>query len=79
MLINQGNQNSKAKIQKELFIDLTADEKIIIDILKEKESVHIDELFLKSGLNSSSVAGAILNLELQNVVLGLPGKIYKLS
>ncbi len=73
------NKKTKAKIQKELFIDLTADEKIIIDILKEKESVHIDELFLKSGLNSSSVAGAILNLELQNVVLGLPGKIYKLS
>jgi DNA processing protein len=62
-----------------LFIELTDDEKIITNILKEKESVHIDELYLKSGLSSSSVASAILTLELQNVILTLPGKMYKLA
>ncbi len=67
-----------AKIQKELFIELTAEEKIILDILKEKESVPIDELNLKSGLTSSAVAAAILNLELQNIIASLPGKLYKL-
>ncbi len=67
------------KKQRELFIELTADEKIIVSILKEKESIHIDELYLKSGLSSSSVASAILTLELQNVVLSLPGKVYKLA
>ncbi len=67
------------KKQRELFIELTDDEKIITNILKEKESVHIDELYLKSGLSSSSVASAILTLELQNVILTLPGKIYKLA
>ncbi|HEY1871574.1 MAG TPA: DNA-processing protein DprA [Chitinophagaceae bacterium] len=72
-------QKSKVKSQKEIFIELTGDEKIIIDILKEKEVVHIDEINLRTGLNSSAIAAAILNLELQNVVSGLPGKIYKLS
>jgi DNA processing protein len=67
------------KKQRELFIELTDDEKIITNILKEKESVHIDELYLKSGLSSSSVASAILTLELQNVILTLPGKMYKLA
>ena len=62
-----------------MFIELTDDEKIITNILKEKESVHIDELYLKSGLSSSSVASAILTLELQNVILTLPGKMYKLA
>ncbi len=66
------------KQQKELFIQLSAEEKIIVDILKEKELVAIDELRMKSSLNSSTVAAAILNLELQNVVISLPGKIYKL-
>ncbi len=66
------------KKQRELFIELSADEKVIVDILKEKETVSIDELFLKTGLSSSSIAGAILSLELQNVVLSLPGKVYKL-
>src|SRR6266498_4308012 len=67
------------KSQKEIFIELSKDEKIIIDILNEKETVHIDEINLRSGLSSSAIAVAILNLELQNVVNGLPGKIYRLQ
>jgi len=67
------------KKQKELFIELSAEEKIIIDILKEKEAVHIDELNFKSGMNSSIVAASILTLELQNVILSLPGKLYRLA
>ncbi|TMI66077.1 MAG: DNA-protecting protein DprA [Bacteroidetes bacterium] len=65
--------------QRELFIELTTDEKIVVDILKEIESLHIDELNLRSGLSSSAMAAATLNLELQGVLLSLPGKVYKLS
>jgi DNA processing protein len=67
------------KRQREIFIELTADEKIIIDILNEKETAGIDEINLKSGLSSSAVAAAILNLELQNVMVSLPGKLYRLA
>lgn len=73
------NQKTNSKSQKEIFIELSIDEKIIIDILNEKETVHIDEINLRSGLSSSAIAAAILSLELQNVVNGLPGKMYKLS
>ena len=68
----------KKKQQKELFIELTNDEQILMNILKEKEAVHIEEIFAKSGLTSSSVAAAMLNLEFQNVLASLPGKMYKL-
>jgi DNA processing protein len=71
--------SQNVKKQKELFIQLTADERTIIDILKEKESAHIDEINLKSGLSSSAAAAAILSLELQNVVVSLPGKLYRLD
>jgi DNA processing protein len=71
-------QKSKSKIQKELFIELSSEERIIVDILKEKNAVHIDEINLKSGLTSSAVAAAILNLELQNVIRSMPGKLYSL-
>lgn len=71
-------QKSKVKSQKELFIELSKEEKLIVDILNEKESVHIDELNFKSGLSSSSAAAAILSLELQNVIISLPGKLYRL-
>lgn len=69
----------KKQRQRELFIELSAEEKIIVEIVKEKESVHIDEINLKSGLNTSAVAAAILNLELQNVMVSLPGKLYRLQ
>ncbi|MBL7738585.1 MAG: DNA-protecting protein DprA [Chitinophagaceae bacterium] len=72
-------RKEKGKKQKELFIELTPDEKVITGILNERETVHIDEINLKSGLSSSAVAAAILSLELQNVVVSLPGKRYHLS
>jgi DNA processing protein len=88
MLLNSGDElmewlgwkdkKPKRKHQKELFITLSNEEQILVNILKEKEATHIDEIYLKSGLNSSAVAASMLNLEFQNVVSSLPGKMYKL-
>ncbi len=71
-------KKSKPTKQRELFIELTPDEQSIIRLLQEKEAVAIDEINLASGLSSSAVACAILNLELQGVVQGMPGKMYKM-
>ena len=68
----------KSKKQKELFIELTPEERTIVQLLQQKETMHIDEINLLCSLNSSVVAAAILNLELQNVVASLPGKRYQL-
>ena len=70
------NRKRDTNKQKALFIELSPDERIIIEILKESESVHIDEINFRSNLSSSMVAAAILNLELQNVIICLPGKRY---
>lgn len=75
-----GWQKKKLKPKpRELFIELTDEERVIVEILKQQENIHIDEIYIKSSLSSSSVAAAILNLELQNVISSLPGKIYKLN
>lgn len=71
-------KKKQPKKQRELFIELSTEEKIIVDILKQNESIGIDDLYLQSGLSSSNVAAAILNLELQNAIVSLPGKIYQL-
>lgn len=73
------SRKSGVRSQRELFIELSAEEKIIVDILREKDLIHIDELNFKCGLSSSSMAAAILNLEIQGVVTTLPGKLYKLN
>jgi DNA processing protein len=77
-LMNWKETPKKVKQQRELFIELTPDEKIITDILKERENIQIDELYFKSGLSSSAVAQALLMLEMQGVVASLPGKVFKL-
>ncbi|MBZ4188502.1 DNA-processing protein DprA [Niabella beijingensis] len=63
---------------RELFIELSAEEKILVELLKERNQAGIDELHLRSGLSSSRVAVAMLNLEMQNIVQTLPGKRYQL-
>ncbi len=72
------DKKTKPKKQRELFIELSAEEKLVVQLLQEKESVHIDEINLRSGLSSSTIAAAILNLELQGVILSMPGKLYRL-
>ncbi len=67
------------RTQRTLFIEMSPDEKVIAELLSEKDQLHIDEINLRSGLSSSAVAGALLNLELQSVVLSLPGKQYRLA
>lgn len=65
--------------QRQLFIELTADEKIVVDILQKKDSVQIDEIYAQSGLSSSAVAQALLMLEMQGIVSSLPGKVFKMA
>ncbi len=66
------------KKQIDLFPDLSNEEKIILKLLQEKEMMPIDELNLKCGFSSSSLATAILHLELNSLICSLPGKMYKL-
>lgn len=82
VLENMGWKNLKKpspKKQRELFIELSAEEKVVVEILQMQEQVQIDELYFKSKLSSSAVAQALLMLEMQGIVASLPGKIYKIS
>ena len=78
-LLNWKPVTKPAKKQRELFIEFTADEKIVVDILQQQESIQVDQLYYKSGLSSSAMAAALLMLEMQGIVLSLPGKVYKIT
>lgn len=67
------------KRQRELFLEFTPDEKILVDLLQAEEEIHIDQLYFKSNLSSSAVAQALLMLEMQGIISSLPGKLYKMS
>ncbi|BAV08750.1 DNA processing protein [Filimonas lacunae] len=59
--------------------DLSKEEQIIVAICREKELTHIDDLQSRSGLHSSAVATAVLQLELQGLLISLAGKMYQLT
>lgn len=72
-------KNPKRKLQRELFIEFTTDERIVVDLLQAEEEIHIDQLYFKSKLSSSAIAQALLMLEMQGIISSLPGKMYKMS
>jgi DNA processing protein len=67
---------AKAPKQTELFVNLSPDEEVIVRILRENGVCGIDLLVMVSGLGSGKVATALLNLEMQTIIKGLPGKRY---
>jgi DNA processing protein len=66
-------------VQPLLFTELNEDEQQICSVLKSKEQLHIDELFLLVQLPNSKVTGILLQLEMKGVVSALPGKLFKLT
>ena len=72
------NKKPKKSVQRQLFIDLKAEEQIIYDLLRLKPNSSIDELSGKTRLHISKIAEALLSLELEGIIKAMPGKLYKL-
>ena len=65
------------KSQIELFVNLSDDEKLLLETIRKENEIAIDQLVIKSGLTTSKAAAALLNLEFEGLVQCLPGKLYK--
>jgi DNA processing protein len=68
----------KTHQQRKLFIEMTPEEEIIVNVLSNQGETCIDELTIKSGLSMSKCSAALLNLEFEGVIKSLPGKMYSL-
>jgi DNA processing protein len=61
-------------------LDLSADERLIFDILQQhKAPLAIDDLTIKANMPMSMLAMNLLNMEMQGYIRSLPGKTYKVS
>ena len=67
-----------AALQTSLLFDLTPEEKLILDYLKGRPK-HFDELLLSTGLPMSRITLLLLEMEMKQMITGLPGKMYKNS
>ena len=57
---------------------LEPNEKTIIELLQQHESMQIDELQIRSKLNSGDFATSLLKLEMDNLLKPIPGKRFTL-
>lgn len=71
------DKTKNTKKQRQLFVELTNDEKQILLLIETKEEISIDEIYAAANLSSSNIAAALLGLELNNLIVNLPGKMYK--
>jgi DNA processing protein len=71
-------KNKDKKQQITLQVLLNDKEQKIVEVLKSKEKVHVDEISTFSGYTSSETSGILLQLEFNNIVKSLPGKLYSL-
>lgn len=62
-----------------LFVDLSDDEKIVVEVLQKQALLSIDEIVIQTNLSQTVIAGLLLNLELKGAVKALPGKMFKLA
>lgn len=73
---DEKSEKVKASKQLILFRDFTPSEKAVVDSLREKEKVSIDDLSLNSGIPLNQLSGILLQLEFDGLVRSLPGKVY---
>lgn len=65
--------------QLSLRLDLSVDEKKVAEALLNRPNSGIDELAIATQLPQSKLAITILGLEMQGILMSLPGKTYRLA
>jgi DNA processing protein len=74
--LNWNTKNLQTTIQ---FPDLSAQEKSIVDLLKEKDKIYIDEIAVKLGWDFNKILSTLFQLEIKGIIEQLPGNFYALK
>jgi DNA processing protein len=69
----------KPKPQLTIYPNLNKEEQKIVNLIAENKSINFDNLQFQLNMPNSKLAMSILNLEMQSIIIALPGKVYKMS
>ena len=61
-----------AGFQKKIFLEMTADEKVLVDYLNINGPSGIDDICIQCRLSMSTTSAALLNLEFEGIVKSMP-------
>lgn len=76
-ILNWKLEGVEKPVQKQLFVELDTDEKLIYNFLKDNGKELLDYIALKCNMPTFRVASLLLNMELKGVVRPLPGKQFE--
>ncbi|MBS7255232.1 DNA-processing protein DprA [Flavobacterium branchiicola] len=76
-VLNWDINNKPKPIQRQLFIELEADEQKIYDFLLKNGKEMMDIIALECDLPIFRISGTLVNMELKGVIRPLPGKIFE--
>ena len=65
------------QIQKNMFLELTPDESIIIAALDQSDAIPFDRLFENTNFTQGGLSALLLNMEMCGYIKSLPGKRYQ--
>lgn len=71
-------QQKKKNIQPELFLELTDEERLVFDFLKQAQKELLDLIAIGCQLPVYKVSTILLNLELKGLIRPLPGKWFEI-
>jgi DNA processing protein len=78
-MLSWQDTEKKKPVQRQLFVELTAEEEIVVGTMKDKGNVHIDEICILAAMPMRKVSSLLLNMEFAGVLKSLPGKMYRLN
>jgi DNA processing protein len=67
----------KKSAQVPLLLNLTEEEKLLMNLFAASKAIHIDELCNKLSQPVSRISATLLNLEFSNLIKSRPGKMYE--
>ena len=81
-----GWQDDKARqkqladgVQQELFSDLSDEEQIIVNALRNKDRLQLNILSVNTGIPAGKLSGLLFTMEMKGVVRMIPGGMYRLN
>ncbi|NNK82894.1 MAG: DNA-protecting protein DprA [Flavobacteriaceae bacterium] len=76
-ILNWQLETIEKPVQKQLFVELESDEKVVYNFLKANGKELLDVIALRCQMPTFKVASLLLNMELKGVVRPLPGKQFE--
>jgi DNA processing protein len=73
------SDGTEKAVQSSLFVDLTPEEEKMVELLQKEGELFIDQISSELKVPGSKVSALLLNMEFKNLVVAMPGKMYRLK